>query len=203
MRSNTWKLMSAVSALVAASAMAPGAMAQCGLSEKLAKPTSGQPSIGSPHAMLVEASETTAPIVGMWHVVFTAQSMNGAKIPNTVIDNAMVVFHSDGTEIMNSGRPAQDGNFCLGVWQQSGKATYFVNHIPWGGNDATNAPSGIGNPSAGSQLLEEVTVSADGKSYSGVFKLDAYDGNGKLAVSFTGELSATRVTVSTKFESLL
>ncbi len=31
------------------------------------------------------------------------------------VDNAFVQWHSDGTEIMNSRRPAQDGNFCLGV----------------------------------------------------------------------------------------
>jgi hypothetical protein len=32
----------------------------------------------------------------------------------------MAVWHSDKTEIMNSGRPAQDGDFCLGVWESLG-----------------------------------------------------------------------------------
>ena len=76
-------------------------------------------------------------IVGMWHVVFTAQTQNGEAIPvpgGAVIDNSVVVWHSDGTEIMNSSRSAQDGNFCLGVWKQTGYRTYLLNHIPWQGN---------------------------------------------------------------------
>ncbi|MGA7927610.1 MAG: hypothetical protein WCA20_16670 [Candidatus Sulfotelmatobacter sp.] len=32
---------------------------------------------------------------------------------------------------MNSARPAQDGNFCLGVWTRTGKLKYYLNHIPW------------------------------------------------------------------------
>ncbi len=152
---------------------------------------------------LVSEGEGSAPIVGMWHVVFTAHAMNGSPIPDTPIDNAVLIFNSDGTEVMNSGRPPQDGNFCLGVWEQTGKSKYYVNHIPWAANDTTNAPSGIGNPTAGDQLLEEITMSPDGKSYSGKFKLDAYDMNGHLSVSFTGVLTATRITISTQFGSLL
>lgn len=201
MRSRMWKFMSAAVALVAASAMAPGALAQCGMPDKPVKPASWHPDNENAHLVQVDASAPS--IVGMWHVVFTAHTLNGSPIPDTEIDNAMVVFNSDGTEIMNSGRPPQDGNFCLGVWEQTGRATYAINHIPWGGNDNSNAPSGIGNPQAGDQLVERVTLGSDGKSYSGAFRLDAYDINGRLAVSFTGVLTATRVTVSTPFSSLL
>ena len=74
--------------------------------------------------MRVSDGEVTAPIVGMWHAVFTAHAMNGSPIPDTPIDNALLIFNSDGTEVMNSGRPPQDGNFCLGVWEQTGKSTY-------------------------------------------------------------------------------
>ena len=73
----------------------------------------------------------------MWHVVFTAQTQNGDAIPvpgGVVIDNSVVVWHSDGTEIMNSARSAQDGNFCLGVWKRTGERPYLLNHIPWQGN---------------------------------------------------------------------
>ena len=41
MRSNIWKLMSAVGALAAAVAMAPAALAQCGLPNKPVKPETG------------------------------------------------------------------------------------------------------------------------------------------------------------------
>jgi len=138
-------------------------------------------------------------IVGMWHVVFTGQTMNGGAaytLPQP-FDNSVVVWHSDGTEIMNSSRPAQDGNFCLGVWQQTGKREYFLNHIPWQGNDP------FGNPAGGAQILEQITLSPDGNSYSGKFTFQAYDVNGNPTLAVTGVLTATRITTSTPFSSLL
>jgi hypothetical protein len=98
---------------------------------------------------------------------------------------------------MNSSRPAQDGNFCLGVWQQTGKREYFLNHIPWQGNDP------FGNPAGGAQILEQITLSPDGNSYSGKFTFQAYDVNGNPTLAVTGVLTATRITTSTPFSSLL
>lgn len=189
-------------------AMAPGALAQCGLSTKLTKPSSWRPQIGGAHLMntgLARDNDEDSPsIVGMWHVIFTANTFNGEAIPDTMIDNAMVVWHSDGTEIMNSNRPAQDGNYCLGVWEQTGKFKYFLNHLPWQGNDTANAPNGIGNPTGGAQIIEKVTLSQDGNSYSGMFTLTAYNPDGTPAgVQFTGTLAATRVTVTTRISDLL
>ena len=79
----------------------------------------------------------------------------------------------------------------------------FLNHIPWGGNDLTNAPSGIGNPLAGTQIIEQVTLSPNANSYSGFFTLTAYNPDGSVNISFTGTLAATRITVATKFSDLL
>ena len=140
-------------------------------------------------------------IVGMWHVKFTAQTMNGQPFA-AVIDNAVAVWHKDGTEIMNSSRPAQDGNFCLGVWARTGDHTYHLNHIPWQGNDPTNAP-GIGNPQGGAQIIEDVVLDKDGDAYSGSFTLTAYDPAGNVEVSFTGVIAATRITPDTPFSDLL
>ena len=188
-------------ALVLALAMVPSAKAQC-LSTKLVKPSSWQPQVGGAH--LMDASDSPS-IVGMWHVVWTANGMNGTPIPGpgVVIDNSVVVWHADGTEIMNSSRPAQDGNFCLGVWKQTGRLSYFLNHIPWQGNDPSGGAGGIGNPTGGAQILEQVTLSPDGNRYSGRFSLTAYDTSGNVEVTFTGTLSATRITVGTKFTDLL
>lgn len=138
-----------------------------------------------------------ASIVGMWHVTFTGQTMTGGAytLPQP-FDNSVVVWHRDGTEIMNSSRPAQDGNFCLGVWRQTGRLQYFLNHIPWQGND----PSG--NPQGGAQLLEQITLSPDGNHYSGRFSFQAYDSMGNPTLAVTGILTATRITVSTPFSSL-
>ena len=190
-------------ALVLAVAMAPSAMAQC-LSTKLVKPSSWQPQMGGVQLMTTALGDSPS-IVGMWHVVFTAHSINGDAIPDpgAVIDNSVVVWHADGTEIMNSSRPAQDGNFCLGVWKQTGKLSYFLNHIPWQGNDPSGGAGGIGNPEGGAQVLEQVTLSPDGNHYSGRFSLTAYDTSGNISVTFTGTLSATRITPGTKFTDLL
>jgi hypothetical protein len=203
MKTGNWRFASMLVALVLALAIAPGALAQC-LSTNLVKPSSWQPQIGGAHLMNAGFDEDrdSPSIVGMWHVVFTANSMNGEEIPATVIDNAVVVWHADGTEIMNSSRPAQDGNFCLGVWKKTGRLSYFLNHIPWQGNDPTNAP-GIGNPEGGAQVLEQVNLSQDGNHYSGWFTLRAYDTTGKQTISFTGSLSATRITTGTKITDLL
>lgn len=151
----------------------------------------------------ISDSLSTDPIVGMWHVAFTAQGNEIGPPDGTPIDNAMVVWHSDGTEIMNSNRPAQDGNFCLGVWEKTGKSRYKLNHMPWQGNDASNAPSGIGNPQGGVNIVEEVTLSPDGKHYSGTFTLDAYDTSGNQVAHVVGLISATRVTVNTRVKDLL
>ena len=151
----------------------------------------------------ISASASDDPIVGMWHVTFTAEGNELGPPDGTPIDNAMVVWHSDGTEIMNSNRPAQDGNFCLGIWAKTGKSKYKLNHMPWAGNDTSNAPSGIGNPTGAAQLVEEVTLSPDGSHYSGTFTLDAYDTSGNQVAHIVGAVSATRLNVNTKVKDLL
>lgn len=196
------KLVLWIGALTLAMVAVPGAKAQCGLSMKRIKPSAWQFGYRSTQrALLVDWHEDQDAIVGMWHVIFTAQTLNGQPFSG-VIDNSVVVWHRDGTEVMNSSRPAQDGNFCLGVWTRTGKSTYSLNHVPWAGNDLENAPSGIGNPQGGAQLTEKVTLSPDRNSYSGQFVLDAYDTSGNLTVSFAGTLKAKRITPSTSFADI-
>src|ERR1700723_3223717 len=188
----------------------PNALAQCGLPAKLVHPASWHPQDGNMHLMRAALSgaqfhadeQNGAAIVGMWHVTFTAKTMNGASIPETVIDNAMVVWHSDKTEIMNSGRPAQDGDFCLGVWEALGGCKYKLSHIAWAGNDTTNAPEGIGMPQGPTHIVEEVMLSEDGKSYSGTFTLTAYNTSFKSVQTIVGVIKGTRVTTSTTIEEL-
>jgi hypothetical protein len=203
MRTRNCKLFTVAGALVLAMTIVPSALAQCGLSRKLVKPASWNPQLRGTHVMRSELGtsdddDDSPSIVGMWHVIFTAKTSNGTTIPNTQIDNALVQWHSDKTEIMNSERPAQDGDFCLGVWAKTGRFTYHLNHFAWlGGSDATNAPSGIGNPAGPTRLVESITLSEDGNRYSGTFKLDAYDTSNNPTVSFTGVLTATRITTNT------
>lgn len=196
-----------VGAIALASAFVPSATAQCGLPTRVAKPASWAPQFGAQRLRLQTINDNNdqgngPSIVGMWHVKFNAETMNNVPFSAT-IDNAVVVWHNDGTEIMNSSRPAQDGNFCLGVWARTGGLKYHLNHIPWQGNDPSNAPGGIGLPEAGVQLTEDVTLSGDGNSYTGRFSLVQYNANGTIGVTFTGSITATRITPNTPFTDLL
>lgn len=55
--------------------------------------------------------------------------------------------------------------------------------VPLSGCDP---PSGIGNPEGAVQLIEEVTLSPDGKHYAGTFTLDAYDTSGNPVPILSG-----------------
>jgi hypothetical protein len=158
--------------------------------------------VGDTAAALTQTADDLDPIVGLWHVTFTAQGNSGGPPDGTPIDNAMVVWHSDGTEIMNSGRPPQDGDFCMGIWKKAGNK-YNLNHFAWGGNDTTNAPAGIGNPAGPTRITETVTLSADGNSYTGTFILKATDTSGNTTAHIVGVVSATRVTMDTTVNDLL
>jgi hypothetical protein len=207
MKTRNWKLAPVLGALILALFSIPGALAQCGMPTKAVKPASWNPQIGAAHLMwaaMTDDDRDAASIVGMWHVTFTAKTSNGSKIPAMVIDNALAVWHADKTEIMNSVRPPQDGNFCLGVWEQTGKCTYLLNHFAWFANQFPNdTNNGIGDPVGPSHFVESVTVSPDGDHFSGTFSLDAYDTAGNKVQSFTGTLSGTRITTRTTVGDLL
>lgn len=160
---------------------------------------------GSQHdpASLLLVGEDHDPIVGMWHVTFTAEGNNPGPPDNTPIDNALVTWHADGTELMNSARPPQDGDFCMGVWERSGRDQYRLNHFAWLANDTTNAPSGIGNPTGPTRIFERITLSPDGNHYTGKFTLDAFDTNGNRLAHIVGTIAATRITLHTTVADLL
>jgi hypothetical protein len=157
----------------------------------------------SDSASLLLIGEDHDPIVGMWHVTFTAEGNNPGPPDGTPIDNALVTWHSDGTELMNSARPPQDGDFCMGVWEKSGHNLYRLNHFAWLANDIANAPSGVGNPTGPARLFERITLSPDGNQYSGKFTLDAFDTSGNRLAHIVGTVSATRITLHTTVADLL
>jgi hypothetical protein len=207
MKSRNWRSSPALGTLVLAITMVPAAQAQCGMPTKLIKPSGWHPSLESamPRATTINDNlESNQSVVGMWHVLFTAQTMNGGAIPDTVIDNALSVWHNDHTEIMNSVRPPQDGNFCLGVWKQTGKSKFYLNHFAWYANQfPNNTNNGIGDPVGPARFTENVTVAPDGNHFTGTFTLTAYDTQGNVTISFTGALSGTRITTATTTADLL
>jgi hypothetical protein len=128
-------------------------------------------------------------IVGFWHQQLISQGSSG--IPDgTVVDDDLAQFHSDNTEIQNTkSRGSVEGNFCLGVWEQTGSRTFRLNHFP-----EVFDPTGtifLGT----AQLREEITLSPDGKRYSGTFTLDQYDPTGHTLLGHVqGKLTGTRIT---------
>jgi len=202
----TFKTKVMVLAFVSVCMLAATANAACGDSNKfgaMLHRQSWQISDELHPGSLLSISDSRDPIVGMWHVTFTADGNELGPPDDTPIDNALVTWHSDGTELMNSARPPQDGDFCMGVWKKTGKSTYKLNHIAWLSNDTANAPTGIGNPTGPTRFFEEVTLSPDGKHYTGKFTLDAYDTSGNLAVHIVGTIAATRITLDTTVPDLL
>jgi hypothetical protein len=146
---------------------------------------------GSFGASLLLTSDHGDGIVGMWKADWTAKGNVG--IPDgTPIDSPFIVWHADKTEIMNSSRPPQDGNFCMGVWERVGHNKYKVNHFAMGPNDLTGDPPYT-------HITENIWLAPDGNTYSGNFTLDVYDASGNQLAEILGVITATRVTVNTPY----
>jgi len=107
-------------------------------------------------------------VVGLWHVVFTQNTDFGGGL----FDDSYAEWHSDGTEIMNSGvhSPAY-GNFCMGAWTKIGPSTYKLKHVAL---DYSHQPVGSTTPSVIVIIREQVTVDQAGNHLTGSFTADIY-----------------------------
>ena len=158
-----------------------------------AKPTAPTMSERLPYRLKNAAweKEDESGIVGFWNFSFVAKDSPG--IPDsTPIDAGFVQWHRDGTEITNSSRAPVTGNFCLGVWEFVGNATFKLNHfgISWDAN---------GNLIGPARIREEVKLDADGNKYFGTFSIDQYDTRGNLVPMghVQGQVTGTRINVQT------
>lgn len=151
-------------------------------------------SVGSPSSMSTNAMVNTASPIGMWNIQFLSLGNTGHNPPipdGAVIDFGYTQWHSDGTEIMNSGAhaPATE-NFCLGVWVRTGMFTYELNHFALSYDATTGSLAGKVN------IREQITLDPSGNQYSGTFTLNVYDPTGAQQVDHVaGTVTATRVTV--------
>ncbi len=207
MRTSNRGLVPALAALVFAWAMIPSALAQCGIPTKLAKPTAWHPQMGGAHILRTAGyeEEEGPSIVGMWHVIFTAKTSFGKDIPDTVIDNALAVwrFRQNGNHEFRAGTAGWE--LLPGCLGKTGRSTYYLNHFPWFSNEFPNdTNNGIGMPVGPTHITETVTLGSDCNHFSGTFTLDAFDTTGKTTLaSFTGVITATRVTTNTTIPDLL
>lgn len=190
-------------ALALALISVPNSTAQClGWQPSQANPSKGgsQPR----HASLVQAAfvtiedsdPTTTSIVGFWHVKFVSEGSKG--IPDGAeIDAGYSQWHSDGTEIMNSGgRSPITSNFCLGVWQQLGGSKYKLNHFATAWDPTGSTLIGPAN------IKELVTLDSTGNNFSGTFTINQYSEAGKKLAHVQGTITGTRITVDTTEESI-
>jgi hypothetical protein len=195
MKSKFAKMTAALSLILAGAFLATTAAAQCASIPSLKSGAKVHPQSwngGEPGAKLILASDATDPLTGFWQVAFTSEGTTGIT-DGTVIDRALVQFHSDGTEIMNSSRNPETQSFCLGVWSSLGNSKYAVNHIPisWDQTASTTQPLGLAN------IRETITLHPNGTQFSGRFTLIQYDGSGNVLATVTGTLAARRITTST------
>ena len=141
------------------------------------------------------ASGRSPSIVGMWSFQFISMgntTHNPSIADGTELNWGYNQFHSDETEILNSGArmPAQE-NFCLGVWQKTGHATYQVNHFALNYNPTTGGLVGK------ILVVETLTVSPGGTAFSGTFVETVFDINGNKTDHLTGQVTGQRITTDT------
>jgi hypothetical protein len=125
-------------------------------------------------------SESPDSIVGLWHVMYTAE--------NAPFAETFKEWHSDGTEFENVNHNPAIGAVCVGVWKLVGGRMVRLHHLGFLFNaDGT---------SAGTFVVEETdTLATPGRSYVGTFTFSTYDVNGNLTGEVKGTVAATRITI--------
>ena len=194
-------------ALVSLSFAAAGAKAGCAVPLTTVKLPAAAPAGQPPFVAPTPAAQTNDdwddfdphPIVGLWHLIYTADSVTGAPgifpptPPNFAFLESYKTWHRDRTEFENAFLDPKGGNICFGVWKQTGERSVQLHHIGLMFNTD-------GSVKAVFTTDETNTVSYDGKSYSGKFTFrlfppaDVY-GTGPAIVTVTGTTAGTRITV--------
>jgi hypothetical protein len=195
-------------ALISLSFAATGANAGCAVPLTNAKlPAAGPAAANPPFVAPKTASQVNDdwqdfdphPIVGLWHLIYTADSVTGAPgifpptPPSFQFLESYKTWHRDRTEFEEAFLPPAGGNICFGAWKQTGERSVQLHHIGLMFNTD-------GSVKAVFTTDETNTVSYDGKTYSGNFTFrlfpptDVY-GTGPAIVTVTGTTAGTRITV--------
>ncbi len=205
MKSGSWRIMPALSALALATMFAPYAHAGCGLYRPVPHAASWQPQITSPRLVLAaltideDAAVPQGPsIVGTWKEKWIAEAGSSSEFPvGSEFDASYSQWHSDGTEINVSGlRTPPSGEVCLGEWIKTGARTYQLNHF------------GVSYDSTGTTLVgparlqQWLTLDPNGDSTTGKFTVVQWDESGNVLAHVQGNVTGTRVTMQTGFQSV-
>ena len=126
----------------------------------------------SPRTSFNESGGPAGSIVGMWKVklISIGNQNHNPPIPDGVLlDFGYSQWHSDGTEFLNSGgRSPATQNYCLGVWKQTGKNAYTLNHFALSYDLTTGALQAKVN------IREQIALDLSGDSQTGAFTIDVY-----------------------------
>jgi hypothetical protein len=144
-------------------------------------------------------------IVGLWKFQLISDGSSTQGPPSGVpIDFGLTEWHSDGTEIMNSGgrRPGV-GDICMGVWDRTGFYRYHLNHLALGYETSPpmTGPIDTATYVGPTNILMNVLLDPSGNSFGGDFQLSVYatdadhpfDMHNRI-VYIQGQVRATRVT---------
>jgi hypothetical protein len=180
MTTNLRSLLIGAAALASAAALAPAAFAGCGVDP--AKLPAAWQATPDANPLFTRVALSSPPIVGLWSVRFVA----GGHL----IDWGYQVWHSDGTEILNSGgRAPATENFCLGAWAQTALNRFTLTHYALG----YDASSGALNAKV--TINETVGLNADGSKFSGPFTETVHDPKtGAVLVTVSGTIEGQRLT---------
>jgi hypothetical protein len=164
-----------------------------GLKAGAAQPISwqGKGEFGPGSPLLVAGRDDSVDgIVGFWRVTY-------ALPDGTVFVNGFQQWHSDGTEFhYDAGSPPARGNFCLGIWEKTGRFHYTMNHFFQNWEPTNNSLHDRG------QIREEIDLDHSGDEHFGTLTIDDYDPAGNLLVHLQGTVHATRITVKTDLKDL-
>jgi hypothetical protein len=211
------KALPVLGALLLTLSLAAPASAQCGgAPQSLGHHVNWHPQFRQPGFQLASFTKAEdhwdddASIVGFWHVKFFSDGITtgvpGGLPPGAEVDAGYSQWHSDGTEIMNSGHFAPNqSNFCLGVWERTGRREYKLNHFAtfWDPTKGTVGPAGPEGELVGpANIRETVTLAPNGETFAGTFTIDQYDSHLNLLEHLQGKINGTRITVSTPPSSI-
>jgi hypothetical protein len=196
-------------AFVSMSLAAVGANAGCaapvtgklpaGASSTVTPPAAAKPPFVQPQANDDYNRFDPHPIVGLWHLIYTADSVSGATgifppaPPSFQFLESYKTWHRDGTEFENAFVDPKGGNICFGVWKETGERTVKLHHV--GVMFDTD-----GNVKGVFTDDETNVVAGNGETYSGSFTFKLYPptdvyGTGTPIVTVKGTTAGTRISV--------
>jgi hypothetical protein len=141
--------------------------------------------------LTMAAASSTAnaqPIVGLWEVTVT--------LTGQPVLSSFETWSSDGTQAETAIKPVLSGNVCLGLWTSLGKQSYGLTHPVYNFDDTGTANGTSAN------LMYRVTLSHGNNSFSGNASLTVFDGidpfdpAATVLATFTGTVTAKRITVN-------